>query len=512
MKAMRLIALGLLCAASTAQAQTSHDDLDRVVDATMARYKLPGIAVGVIDHGTVVYTATRGELSRGSGQPITRQALFKIASNSKAMTASLLARLVQQGKLRWDDPVTKYLPDFRMHDPWVTEHMQVGDLLTHRSGLPEGGGDLMLWPEPNDFTRADIVHALAYLEPAYDFRAGYAYDNLLYVVAGEVAAKAGGAPYETLMQQEVFKPLGLTGCRVGDWRRSDAGPLAVPHGLRKGVAVPEPEQGDTIRSTTMEAAGGVRCSLDDMLAWARNWLAPDADQLKWLAPDQRDALWTPYTPMPISALRRAWDGTRIYAYGYGWRIADADGELTVSHTGTLSGMYSALMLMPHRQSGFVILINGEADDARAVLTEVLLKHFTTPGGARSVDSYADELAKLESTRAEQHVPDTSSRKPATTRELDSQLGVWRDPWLGDVRLCAGEGHVHWSSVKSPRLTGQVMRVGKRYLVQWDHGIDEAWITFPNAPGAAMRMNKVDPDADFSSDFEDLRFKRVGGCE
>ena len=157
--------------ATSALAARPDPKLDAIVDTVAARYHLAGVAVGVIDHGQVVYTRTEGERRAGTGEAIDENTLFKIASNSKAMTSTLLARLVQEGKLHWDDPVRKYLPDFRMNDPWVTEHMQVGDLLTHRSGLREGAGDLMLWPEPNAFTRQDIVHALAYLKPAYSCRA-----------------------------------------------------------------------------------------------------------------------------------------------------------------------------------------------------------------------------------------------------------------------------------------------------------------------------------------------------
>ena len=206
-----LLALGLACA----PALHAHDPatgptpgaIDAAVRATIERYQLPGIAVGVIDRGKVVYARGHGETVAGSGDPVTTTTLFKIASNSKAMTAAVLARLVQQGKLRWDDPVVKHLPQFAMHDPWVTQHMTVSDLLVHNSGLPEGGGDLMLWPEPNLFTRDDIVRGLKHIKPAYGFRSGYAYDNLLYVVAGQVAAAAGGAPYEELVRREVFAPL-----------------------------------------------------------------------------------------------------------------------------------------------------------------------------------------------------------------------------------------------------------------------------------------------------------------
>ena len=506
------LALALALIAGAANAQTPRERFDPWVDAVVARYHLPGIAVGVIEDGQIVYRHTSGELALGSGQPVTPDALFKIASNSKAMTATLLARLVQQGKLRWDDPVRRWLPAFRMADPWVTQHMQVGDLLTHRSGLGEGAGDLMLWPEPNAFTRQDIVAALAYLKPRYSFRAGYAYDNLLYVVAGEVAAAAGGAPYETLLRREVFQPLGLSRCQVGSWRRDQLAPVAVPHEHRGQSFAPLAPVDPAVHPTTMEAAGGVQCSLDDMLSWARQWLAPTPAQLAWLPQAQRDKLWTPYTPMPISAQRRAWDGTRLYAYGYGWRIADVDGALTVSHTGTLSGMYSALYLLPDRRDGFVVLINGDAEEARTVLIEVLLKQFTAPDKARGVAAYADELAAKESHRHASRVPDTSGRRPATRKELASLLGVWRDPWFGEARLCArGDGAV-FEAVKSPRLRGPVMRVGTAYLVQWEHGDAEAWLHAPTGKSGNLQMSKVDPDADFSYDFEDLAFKRVRGCE
>ena len=212
--------------------------IDATVRATIRRYQLPGIAVGVIEDGRLVFARGYGETVHGSGDPITRHTLFKIASNSKAMTAALLARLVQQGKLQWNDPVVKYLPEFAMHDAWVTAHMTVNDLLVHNSGLPEGGGDLMLWPEPNAFTRDDIVHGLRYIKPAYGFRAGYAYDNLLYVVAGKVAEAAGGATYEALIQRELFEPLGLHDCKVGAFVLREAGSVAQPHGRDGDKIVP----------------------------------------------------------------------------------------------------------------------------------------------------------------------------------------------------------------------------------------------------------------------------------
>jgi CubicO group peptidase (beta-lactamase class C family) len=375
----------------------------------------------------------------------------------------------------------------------------------------------MLWPDPNNFTRADILNGLGYIKPAYGFRAGYAYDNLLYVVAGEVAAAAGGASYEELVRREVFTPLGLARCRVGEFTLAEAGSVAQPHGRRDGRNVPVDGDPERVREITSAAAGGVRCSLDDMLAWAGNWLHPDAQQLAWLSQERRQEMWQPRTPMPISARRRAWDATHYYAYAYGFRVADADGEWTVSHTGTLNGMYSVLMLLPDRNSGFVVMINGDGDAARTVLTEALLKYFTSPGNARPLAFYADALAAESAGTAGAPPVAPASRKPMDAREMASKLGIYKDPWFGEVRLCSRGGKVRFESAKSPLLAGTVAMQDGKPLVDWDseEADVEAWLHFPTpGPGQPRRMtmSKTDPEADFSSDFEDLAFERIRDCD
>ncbi|QDA56315.1 serine hydrolase [Thermomonas aquatica] len=521
--ASRALLVFALAAAPWAQAAAPASGpapgaIDAAVRATVERYKLPGIAVGVIEDGKVVYARGYGETVAGSGDPVTTRTLFKIASNSKAMTASVLARLVQQGRLRWDDPVVKHLPQFAMHDPWVTRHMTVSDLLVHNSGLPEGGGDLMLWPEPNLFTRDDIVGGLRYIRPAYGFRAGYAYDNLLYVVAGQVAAAAGGASYEELVRRELFQPLGLDGCRVGEFGLAAAGSVAQPHTREGARNIAMRRDGATVPAIASAPAGGIRCSLDDMLAWAGNWLAPNDAQKAWLGDAQRAELWKARTPMPISAQRKRWDGTHYYAYAYGFRLADADGAWTVSHTGTLGGMYSMMMLLPDRRSGFVLMINGDGDRARSMLGEVLLKLFTAPEKSLGVAGYADALAKPPAgaaAPAKPKLPDVAARKPVPASEMRAWLGTWRDPWFGDVRLCpAGDG-VEWRSLKSPKMHGRVAALDGRYLLHWDDiAVDiDAWLDFSGSGDARrLRMAKLDPEGDFSSDYEDLDFVRVGACD
>lgn len=524
---MRSIARGLLLgcallASCAAQAQSAVGDFDTHFDAISRRYALPGLAVGVVQGDRVIYTRTAGELASDSEQKINNDTVFKIASNTKAMTAALLARLVDAGKLKWDDPVTKYLPEFRLHDPWVTRELQVRDLLIHNSGFGAGAGDLMLWPEPNLFTRDDVLHGLRYLKPKYSFRSRYAYDNTLYIVAGEVAAAAGGAPYDVLVRREIFGPLGMKRCQVGEWWRDAVGNVAQPHMQRDGRNVVIRADGEVIPDIPMAAAGGIRCSLDDMLAWVRMWLDPErsglVDGKPWLSKAQRDAVWTAHMPMPLTQRMRDWDGSHFSAYGYGWRLTDVDGTSKVSHTGTLAGMYSAVVLLPEKNAGFVILINGDADEARTVLTQVLVKHFTAPGERHTVAQYADLLAKERTDGETQPDPVAAARdrSAVAAAELAAWLGRYRDPWFGEVAICPQGQGVRFVAVNSPKLAGQVMRAGGRLLVDWDDAdVDaEAWLDFAGGAQAApttLTMSKVDPDADFSYDYEDLAFTRTGDC-
>lgn len=505
--------LAVVPSARAADKSTAKAEVDAVFDQVMSRYRLPGLALGIVEDGKVVYARTAGELVEGEGQKIDSATLFKIASNTKSMTTATLARLVDAGKLHWNDPVVRWLPDFRMYDPWVGREMQVRDLLIHNSGLRAGAGDLMLWPEPNNFTRADIIHGLGYLKPQRGFRAGYDYDNLMYIVAGEVAAAAGGAPYEQLVRREVFEPLGMRRCQVGAWRRDVVGNVAQPH-MRQGERnIPVRSDGDAIAATTMDPAGGIRCSLDDMLTWAGAWLKPSGPNASWISREQREALWAPQMPMPLSRRMRDWDNSHFSAYGYGWRLADVDGTFKVSHTGTLMGMYSMVTLLPDKGAGFVILINGEGEQARTVLGQVLVKRYTHPDPALTVAHYAGLLDQEDAARpATDKAPDTSKRHAVKANELSSRLGVYRDPWFGEVSLCRDGDAVRLRAQKSPMLTGIVQRAGKRLLVNWDDdSVDaEAWLDFPDA--TQMRLAKVDPQADFSYDYEDLAFARERGCD
>ncbi|MEL0068476.1 MAG: serine hydrolase domain-containing protein, partial [Gammaproteobacteria bacterium] len=222
--------LSLLLFLSTAQLNAkSIKELDEYIEQVMMTFHIPGAAVGVVQDGQIIHMRGYGVADITTNQPVNEQTIFKIASNTKAFTATALAILVEQGKLKWTDKVRDHLPDFKMHDDYATQEFNIIDLLTHRSGLALGSGDLMLWPEPTKFSREDVVHNLRYLKPAYGFRERYAYDNTLYIVAGEVASAVAGKPWEQVIEDSIFKPLGLRNCYAGGIDTTKVTNVVAPH-------------------------------------------------------------------------------------------------------------------------------------------------------------------------------------------------------------------------------------------------------------------------------------------
>ena len=195
-------------ASSQLQAQViTSPQIDSLVELTLKTFNVPGIAVAIVKNDTIVYAKGYGVRSLNTKEKMDTATLFGIASNSKAFTVAALGMLVDEGKLKWDDKVTDYIPEFKMYDPYVTNEFTIKDLITHRSGLGLGAGDLMIWPDSNSFTIKDIIHNLRYLKPTSSFRTKYDYDNNLYLVAGEVVARVSGMSWEDFIQQRIFDPL-----------------------------------------------------------------------------------------------------------------------------------------------------------------------------------------------------------------------------------------------------------------------------------------------------------------
>ena len=234
---------------------------DADVARALRQFQVPGVAIAVVKDGRVLLAKGYGVRRAGDATRVDPHTLFQIASNTKAFTTACIAMLVDAGSVAWDDRVTKYLPDFQLADPWVTREFTIRDLVTHRSGLGLGAGDL-LWLH-STYGRAEIIRRLRAAPPVSSFRSQYAYDNVLYAAAGEIIPAATGKSWETFVRERILAPLGMTETRVGvgDLRPGD--PLAAPHGVVDGR--PRIVPLDTVDN--IAPAGAFLSSVTDLSKW-----------------------------------------------------------------------------------------------------------------------------------------------------------------------------------------------------------------------------------------------------
>ncbi|MEX1139884.1 MAG: serine hydrolase domain-containing protein [Bacteroidota bacterium] len=344
------------------RAPWSASEFDSYVERVIKRFQVPGVCVAVVKDGKVVLAKGYGVRELGKPAKVDSKTLFGIASNTKAFTATALALLVEEGKIKWDGRVIDYLPWFQLSDPFVTRELTIRDLLVHRSGLGLGAGDLLWWP-PSTYDRKEIARRLRYIPLATSFRSAYAYDNVLYTVAGEVIETISGMTWEDFVQKRILDVVGMTTSNV---RHSDAvngGNIATTHAEIDGkVRVVNP-----FASDNTNPAGGINSNADDMAKWMI--VQMDSGRIsaekRLFSPRTTRELWQIVAPIGIGTpapelapLRANFNG---YALGFG--IRDYRGYKLVSHTGGLPGFVSQVMMIPELKVGVCILTNQESGAA-----------------------------------------------------------------------------------------------------------------------------------------------------
>ncbi|MFI5174348.1 MAG: serine hydrolase [Terriglobia bacterium] len=495
---------------------TTLQDLDSFVERTRKEFEAPGIAVAVIKDGQVLLARGYGVRRLGDPTPVDAQTLFGIASNTKAFTAAALAILVDEGKISWDDPVTKHLPGFQMYDPYVTREMTVRDLLVHRSGLGLGAGDLLYWPH-SIYTREEIVRRLRFIKPASSFRSRYAYDNILYLVAGQVIEAVTGRSWDDFVKQRILIPLGMTSTNtsVSAFRPGDD--VATPHSRVNGKM--QPIEYNNFDNNAPAAA--LNSCVADMAKWIIVQLnsglishSSSGDQRLFSERQSRE-MWSPQTiiaisdpPPPLAALR-----PNFSAYGLGWGLADYRGRKIVSHTGGLAGLVSRVTMVPDLKLGIVVLTNQEAGGVFQAITYHILDEFL---GAPSTDwlSAYHTVLQLGETKAKE-----TEDKQRTTRKVDSKpslplekyAGQYGDAWYGTITLSTQNGRLVMSFDHTPALVGDLEHWQyDTFIARWrDRSLAaDAFVTFSLKSDGTfdqMKMAPVSPLTDFSFDFQDLLF-------
>jgi len=213
-KILSSVSLGVTLLASAPVWAQSADSIRNTAKETLEAFNIPGLAVVAVKDGEVILAEGFGVRDIDSGEPVNANTLFGIASNTKAFTAAAMATLVEQGKLNWDDKVIDYIPEFRLADPAITQSLTIRDILSHRSGLGLGAGDLMIWPN-TDKSTSDILAGLAHVPIDHGLRERFAYNNLMFVTAGEVIHRVTGMPYREYVEKTFFQPLNMDESVIG---------------------------------------------------------------------------------------------------------------------------------------------------------------------------------------------------------------------------------------------------------------------------------------------------------
>lgn len=515
-----LLALPLLALATPALADPPAG-LEAKVEAIRRQTGAPGIAVAIVEHGRTTLARGWGVRKLGESAPVTADTIFQTGSTGKAFTTAALAVLVDQGKIKWDDKVIDHMPWFRMYDPWVTREITVRDLLVHRSGLGLGAGDLLFVPR-GSISRKEAVKRLAYIKPATSFRSAYAYDNILYMVAGQLIEEVSGRSWEDFMTAEVLKRGGMTSATATYEARWATPDRAFPHARIGGVL-----RGDGPNSVLNEReelgraaapAGGLALSANDLAQWLKIQLGhgalPGGGRL--FSEAQAAEMWKGVTVQPITAYPGSLAPLtpNFSTYALGWEVEDYKGARIISHGGGVFGSITHVILLPDQDVGIAVVVNSEDVALLRGVAHLLVDHYLNlPDQDWPARFGAFMDTRMAAGKAALSAVKAAPAKVGPSLPLDRYAGTYRDPWYGDVVVSRASDGLRIDFKSTPRMAGK--------LVHWqydsfvtrfdDKAIENAYVTFAlDAEGKVSRvsMKAESPIADFSYDYHDLDLRPV----
>lgn len=511
------ISLGLfgLLTQTTIKAQITPNQVDSLVERTRKTFDVPGIAVAIVKDGKVVYAHGYGVRSLATGTKVDEKTLFGIASNSKAFTSAAIGILVDEGKLKLDDKVTDYIPEFKLYDPYVTAEFTIRDLLSHRSGLGLRAGDLMDFPDSTDFTLKDVIHNLRYFKPVSSFRSKFDYDNQLYKVAGEVVARVSSMSWEQFIETRIMQPLGMEKSSASYQRLKDKSNVIDAHAPVDGHVIVIPRY----LSTTGNAAGGIYSSVTDLSKWIimqmNDGKYGDGLGKRLFSSNIHLQMWSPQTILPVYQNDY---NTHFSAYGLGWFLSDVKGYKQVEHTGGIDGMVTDVTLLPELKLGIIVLTNQQSGAAFTAITNQIKDSYLGIPRKDYVKLYSDGM------KAYEHGVDSiklgvwkqvnAQQKEKLKTPVDLYAGTYHDNWLGDATISTKNGSLWFQAKRSPKLAGQLLPYrGNTFVLKWNlRSMNaDAFATFTtdeNGQPKGIRMKPISPETDFSYDFQDLDFQKI----
>lgn len=413
-------------AAPDKTAQAKLEGLDEFIAELMEAWKVPGLAIAIIQDGKVIHLKGYGYRDVEKQLPVTPQTLFAIGSITKSFTVAALGLLVDRGKLEWDKPVREYLPEFRLHDPVASEHMTPRDLVTHRSGLPRHD---LLWYN-SEFTRAEMVARLRYLEPSRDFRSTFQYNNLMFMTAGYLVEHLTGTTWEEFVRREILDPLEMAGSNFSVHASQESPDFALPY----TKADDELKQVPFRDIDQVGPAGSINSNVEEMSHYLLFHLNSGKYGDRELLSENNARQMR--TPQMVTASAPQYPELGHSSYGLGLGIYGYRGHTVVQHGGGIDGFTALLSFIPRDNIGMIILSNR---DGNPVPTLVAYNVYDRLLGLDPVpwhDRFQERQQKQEQAEEEAKKKGYTPRKQGTqpSHPLADYVGKYEHPGYGIVRI------------------------------------------------------------------------------
>lgn len=507
-KPLASLVCGVLLMSTAPTFGQSADDIRATAEEALSAFNIPGLAVVAVKDGEVILAEGFGVRDIGNGESVNADTLFGVASHTKAFTAAALASLVEQKKLSWDDKVIQYIPEFRLSDPAITAELTIRDLLSHRSGLGIGAGDLMIWPN-TDKSTADILTGLAHVPFASGLRERFAYNNLMFVAAGEVIARVSGMPYADYVRETLLEPLGMNDTVIGHSN--------IPADV-DNVAVGTIEMNDKLHRFPLDyledfaAAGAMASNANDFAKWLLAQVAhgESTSGEHVFSADSQRAMWQVVTPLSVSA-STAENGSHYRGYGLGWFVKNEHGVKHVYHSGGILGMLSLTTIIPERNFAITVMSNQQAFGALTAITQEALEDLLDLADRDWVTEESKKYHEFMTSKAEFKMPVPDVVRKALP--LARYVGRYVDSWYGSVDIGMTNNKLRINFTHTPMLKGTLEHYnGDTFVVRWDEPLLEAdaYIDFNVSRSNEVKgakMESVAPFTDFSFDFHNLELKR-----
>ena len=510
----KITVLALFIVSITINAQIDAKKLDNLIENTLTTFDVPGISVGILKDGKIVYAKGHGVRSLTNKKDMNDNTLVGVASNSKGFTCFALAMMVDAGKLNWDDKVRKHIPEFQLYDSWVTEQFTVRDLVTHRSGMGLGAGDLMFFPEGNDFTSKDVINNVKHLKPETSFRSKFAYNNNMFIIAGEVLKRVSGLSWEEFIETKIMKPVGMINSKASYNRVTNRTNIIDAHTRTEGKVIQIPHDW----SETANPAGGIMSNVNDMLTWAK-FLMNDAvtkNGKRLLSERSFHELWQLQTP--LSVRKNDSYNSNFRGYGLGWFVTDVKGGYKqVYHTGGLLGTVTQFTMIPDLDLGIIVLTNQMNGSAFNTITNTIKDSYLGYEDRNWLKRYGENnnnyLKYNDSLKTAVFAKTTLAKKDVSLPKPSQIIGTYKDNWFGNIIISHNGNTYSIKSERSPVIFGELLPYSQTtYVAKWNNRSFDADVfvnfTFDekgNATGATMKY--IAPITDFSFDFPNLRLKK-----